>query len=243
LHDRSLGTYVCHEMIQQGSMPSKKTLTTLLPTLLSAFAGSRIVIDGLDELPGPEVKDVLATLSSLVTGSSTSSDGKLMVFSRNIISIRNGLRKATGVNLSNERDAVDQSISSYVRHELQLLRLDLPCDRVSEQMYEDTEQKMSFRADGKHGSRFQGWNFAYTSSGMFLWARLMITTLRDVASIWELERAVDSLPSGLNEAYCSYDCSASRANHEQVRHASEETPGRSEGARADCLGCISQSST
>ena len=35
---------------------------------------------------------------------------------------------------------------------------------------------------------------------MFLWVRLMLVTLRDLHSAYDLEIAVESLPSGLDEA-------------------------------------------
>lgn len=35
---------------------------------------------------------------------------------------------------------------------------------------------------------------------MFLWVRLMFVTFRDLDSIFELRKAVDGLPNGLDEA-------------------------------------------
>jgi len=36
---------------------------------------------------------------------------------------------------------------------------------------------------------------------MFLWVRLMLATLSDFHSAYDLEQAVDTMPSGLDEAY------------------------------------------
>ncbi|KAK5121671.1 hypothetical protein LTR85_004843 [Meristemomyces frigidus] len=179
-----LSAYVYDEYILKGQPPSKASLKQLIPCLISAFTTTHIVIDGLDEASEQEQKDMLAVLLSFVVRKDATSGCKVAIFSRDTPLICKVVKQHPVVSLRDESAAVDSSIRLYVHDEMLILRdgLDVAC--VPEQVFDDIEQKLVSKADG-----------------MFLWVRLMLTTLRDLHSVHDLLAAVESLPSGLDEAY------------------------------------------
>jgi hypothetical protein len=203
--NRDLAELVYEEYILQGHTSSIKQLKTLIPILLDSIDYVRMAVDGLDECQEPEQKGILASIRSFVDGNPTtgacSRAGHIRaaIFSRAVESLSKVLKKSSTINLSQESNAVQQSIRVFVHSEITAIRNTLENSYVDDQVLDRVKEKIVASAGGMDSSICSKEITNY-GAGMFLWVQLILSTLRDVHSSRELELVTDHLPQGLNEA-------------------------------------------
>lgn len=183
-HSPELAEYVMYNHIRNGHEPSVSNCKVLLQSLSTHLGVVRIIIDGLDECELTEIKSILAALQSLVRGSSTLGTFKIAIFSRDLPAIQKALKKPATLCLGEERQAIDSAIQNFVSHELASVRQSLDDLEAPADALDDLEKQLIQKADG-----------------MILWVRLIVSSIENVHSVYELRRVVESLPKGLEEIY------------------------------------------
>ena len=172
---RRLAPYVLGGFANHGFTPSVPKLRQLLSNM--PCRSTRIIIDGLDEIDTTEHKKIIKELESLVKLREPSC--KILVSSREGGDITKLLKSKPVISLSDHQLEVQEAIRIYVESELQGLK-----DRFQGSTVDIVSQRLISEA-----------------GGMFLWARLMISTLDDAHSFEELEDTMAKLPKGLDGAY------------------------------------------
>lgn len=145
----------------------------LLRYVINELTWTHIVIDGLDEST-----DFLCSISEFMNLQRSVSNVSLLIFSRDIPSIRSRLSSSLSIELSitNTKD----DIESYIFEAVKSFQL------------ADTEPELETRIISQLRSNAQG---------MFLWVHLMITNLKSATTPSEISSILGSLPFGLNAAY------------------------------------------
>ncbi|MCJ1249282.1 hypothetical protein MMC30_006505 [Trapelia coarctata] len=132
-----------------------------------------LVIDGLDE--ATRIPDVLDSLLSI---SQTSQNLTLMVFSRDVPCINKRLSHAVHINLTPESTKPD--IDKYVHDEIDKLEIPEMTPHIKE-----------------HATRF----LQDRANGMFLWATLMVDSLRASTSEQNFADTMADVPTGLTDLW------------------------------------------
>ncbi|CAM1505698.1 Fc.00g113350.m01.CDS01 [Cosmosporella sp. VM-42] len=159
--------------------PSLKILPSMLtgspdkPGLLQGVAVCRIVVDGLDECDAAEQKFVIDNLVQFV---STKFADKL------------------------EKEPINKTIHAFAEGNIQELIDEKPSLRVNNDTVQDLTHIIVERSNGlyPHSSRF---GLRLMGSGMFLWAKLVLDSVCEVDSVWELNQAITTMPRELPELY------------------------------------------
>lgn len=152
---------VYEEYVLQGQTPSKKNLRNLISTLFKGTDGVRLFIDGLDECPEAEQKDILSFIRAFVEGTSTiettskRTDCKAAIFSRAVEPINKALKKSSTITLSQESRSIEQSIKRFVHSEILGIREHLDSSYVDQEVLERIEQKIVASAGGKSDLEIQ----------------------------------------------------------------------------------------
>ncbi|KAI9791132.1 MAG: hypothetical protein M1816_004363 [Peltula sp. TS41687] len=175
--------YVFDEYIGKGLSPSVQNLKVIIPSLLSGIQSVRIILDGLDECDQPDSRRILNEIIPLAACDGLGTTHKLLVSSRDLPQINRVLAKKSTISLSEEKDAVNAAIRTYV-HATMVELQDRLVSGINCSILEEIENKIVERSDG-----------------MFLWVRLVLTTLEQADSVRELKDAVDTLPKGLQPIY------------------------------------------
>ena len=170
-----IGTYVYDEFINRGVRVSISTLRKLWKSLHRI--STRIVVDGLDELEEKEHRAVITELSRIAKAAAPLC--KILISSREGREIGRELRQNPCLSLNDEAENIGTSIRLFVTRELEHFRHDFREDLLTE----------------------AGLSITQKAGGMFLWARLVLLTIKDVYNEFELSRAVQDLPDGLNGIY------------------------------------------
>ena len=184
-----LASYVADSYVNKGTNASIAQLKKLLPELLAGIPSTFIILDGLDECDERDQKSVLTELVAL-TGPSC----KLLVSSRDGIYISKILRKRPTLSLKDKRKDVDADIRLFVNHSLSELR-----ERFGDTVIDNVEEQVVRKAEGECCTIDFGC-ILNKILGMFLWVKLVISTLEGRYSLSELQAAVKMLPEGLNAA-------------------------------------------
>ena len=140
---------VYDDYVMQGLTPSKRYLKPLIQTLLSGLPSTRIIVDGLDECTDEEQKEILSAISKLVDMNTNSTACKGAIFSRDVAVISKALKKSSAIRLSDEATAIEQSIKSFVHHEIEDMRSSLDDSSVDGGVFETIEHNIVAKADGK----------------------------------------------------------------------------------------------
>ncbi|KAF9893204.1 hypothetical protein FE257_011627 [Aspergillus nanangensis] len=177
-------SHIYHEHIQKGYSPSLSRLKEILEATLPALAPARIVLDGVDELPGEEQTRLLKSIIPL----SRSKDGelvcKLLISSRDITNIGVQLSRMSRIDLNSERSFRDVAIESFIRDEVKYLRVSFDDIDADGELVGDIEDEMIEKAEG-----------------MFLWVRLVLSSIGKVRRLADLRDVVRTLPKGLENMY------------------------------------------
>ena len=189
-----IGIYVYDELINQGAKPSMSTLRKLLKSLHRK--PTRIVVDGLDELDEQQHRAVITELSRLTNAAEPVC--KILISSREGREISKELRQKPCLSLNDESRNLGTSIRHFVTCELRRFENDFREDLLIE----------------------VGSSITQKAGGMFLWARLVLLTLRDVHNEFEMSKAVQDLPEGLDGIYSrimqKMECNLSMTNRKKV---------------------------
>ncbi|KAK2802065.1 hypothetical protein FQN51_004975 [Onygenales sp. PD_10] len=178
-----LSSYVYDEYIKNGLSPSLRQLKRLLPVLLSAVNHVRLVIDGIDEFPEKDQKQIISDLIPLACVAATGAECKLLFSSRDIQPISRTLARQRTVSLSDERKAIDGAIKSFIRDNL-------------------TDATPHFRGKGLESIiDTVEEELIQKANGMYLWTRLVLRMLENVHTARDLLQAVRSLPTDLKKLY------------------------------------------
>ena len=148
-HSHDHAFFVYREYIIKGIAPSISVLKQLIPVLLSGMPGCRLIIDGLDECTRVEQEEMLKVILPFATGKTTSTNCKIAMFSQDTDYIRRTLKKHTCISLNDEVVFVDDSIKSFVQHELAELRLSLDDMVIPDDVIMTIEQMIISKAKGK----------------------------------------------------------------------------------------------
>jgi hypothetical protein len=197
-----LAGLVYDDYIMQGLTPSKKHLKDIIMAGLSAATSVRIMIDGLDECPVDDQKEVIAALRDFTSKGPTTVDCKAAFFSRDLDYIRKALKKSTMVSLKDQSPAITSAIQAFVRHKMDEIKDERDDGSDDDQFFDTITSRIIAKADGKHKTAvFEIQHMLILGQGMFLWVQLMLSMLNGLDSRFDIEQAVDSLPTGLHEAY------------------------------------------
>jgi tetratricopeptide (TPR) repeat protein len=158
---------------------SAPRLVSLAKALLTSFADSFLLIDGLDECPVAEREALLRDLNDL-TGSQTTT--KVLILSRQEADIKKALVSYPSYAITSKDTSTD--INRFVSDSLEN-----PSSfkfHLKPQMKSEIQKQLSQSADGS-----------------FLWARLMVDTLKShpLDEFDQVRDAVVNLPLGLSAAY------------------------------------------
>ncbi|KAL3453194.1 hypothetical protein BJX65DRAFT_116927 [Aspergillus insuetus] len=131
-----------------------------------------------------KLKQVLHVLLSTTAGARVVVDGvDELEPSRDTGLIAERIGRCQTVHLKSETSAVQSAIQAFVRHELSVLR-SIFGSLDTDDALEELERDLIDKADG-----------------MFLWVRLVSSSLRQAVTLTELRDIVKKLPKGLEEMY------------------------------------------
>lgn len=142
-----LSSYVYEEYIQKGLSSSTRQLKKLITVLLTAEKNVRIVVDGVDEFPEKDQKQVISDLIPLASISGTGIECKILFSSRDIPPISKQLARYSTICLSSERKAIDAAIKSYICHNLTSLNPHFMDARLKDIM-NSVEEELINKAQG-----------------------------------------------------------------------------------------------
>jgi tetratricopeptide (TPR) repeat protein len=132
-----------------------------------------ILVDGVDEFK--DASTIIQTVRDLVDSTVAI---QVVLLSRDTPSLRSGLDNFPNVNLTSSIVSLD--VDNYLSREL--ARLPLGNAELQDQIFEKLSQ---------------------SANGMFLWASLMIQTLKSATSTHEIMEVLSDLPIGLDTTYSS----------------------------------------
>ena len=169
---------VHQEFFLKGSSLSGPAVRKLLSQTLLATKVTRIVIDGIDELDRGTQHDILKSLIEIQK--SVKNNCKLLICSREEPQIQKLLVGRVHMKLGTK---TSEGLGLYIKTQVkEVLQEKFP--EMDSSLVSLVEQRLHSKA-----------------KGMFLWVRLVITTLIQQLSEMDIEVAIDQLPEGLNEAY------------------------------------------
>ncbi|KAL2802256.1 hypothetical protein BJX63DRAFT_438048 [Aspergillus granulosus] len=178
----SRAAYIHRECIQKGLLPSNRQMKQVLNVLFATAVGARIVIDGVDELESGQQEEVLNYLTALTSTHRAESDCKVLISSRDTGLIAERIGNSPTIHLR-EASAVHGAIKGFVHHELSVLRSIFGITNNDDTL-EELETEIINKADG-----------------MFLWVRLVLSSLRRAVTFAELREIILKLPKGLEQTY------------------------------------------
>ncbi|KAF2231650.1 hypothetical protein EV356DRAFT_535325 [Viridothelium virens] len=185
--DRSLSSFIYDEYVSENKAASNQVLSEVLRKLLSTLDNVRIVIDGIDEWDARHAKKILIEFQSMVSSSSQGSPHRLLISSRELPHLTRAFTKFPVISLSAERDYIDSAIRIFVQSGI---------SEVFETLQNESDCVI------EHSVRNQiETSLVQKANGMFLWVRLILTTLERADSIRALNNAVSSLPRELGDVY------------------------------------------
>ena len=169
---------VHQEFFLKGSSLSGPAVRKLLSQTLLATKVTRIVVDGIDELDRGTQQDILKSLTEIQR--SVKNNCKLLVCSREEPQIQKLLPGRVHMKLG---DKTSEGLGLYIKTQVK---------EVLQEKFPDMDSWLVDLVEQRLHSK---------AKGMFLWVRLVITTLIQQLSEIDIEVAIDQLPEGLNEAY------------------------------------------
>lgn len=187
--------YVYDECLGKAQRPSSDILRTILPRLFSRFDDLQVVVDGIDEVPPSEHRNIIKTLLQLPI---TCTGLKLLLVSQDLPSISIHLSKKPRLCLSEESEATRKDHAIMVAGSLKELNEEhdgaIPTDFL-----ENLEKSILERSEGSSFYPHTYCRELECIAGMFLWVNLVMTLLRVSASMEELQQEILSLPKSLED--------------------------------------------
>ena len=176
--DRDLAPLVQNFLVK-GSSRSRHAMKKILKEILPSIdlASTRIILDGVDECEEAVQRDILSDLIDIQRH--VKHRCKILIASRSEPLIRKSMHQSIHIDLENKTQA---GLKIYIQCEVSKLKIHFSDIRSS--LWADIEKRLERKANG-----------------MFLWVRLVIVMLEKKWSEAELDKAVDQLPDGLDEAY------------------------------------------
>lgn len=150
--DSKLVALIYDDYVMQGLKPSKKHLKDIIASGLTSATSVRILIDGLDECPVEDQKEVLKALADFTSRLPEGTDCKAAVFSRDVSLISKTLKKAIRLSLKDELAAISAGIQAFVRHKMDSIREDLDDDMGDDAFFANISSKIIAKADGEYQS-------------------------------------------------------------------------------------------
>ncbi|KAJ5704064.1 DNA-directed RNA polymerase II subunit RPB1 [Penicillium malachiteum] len=193
-------SYVYLNHIQNGHQLSLPRMKEILQSALPSMGPVRIVLDGLDELLLEEQEKLLKSILPLLHSEDLERTCKLLLSSRDTANISVHMSRISKIDLNREQRSRDPAIESFIKEELATLRASFDDMNIDGELVEDIEKDMIDKADG-----------------MFLWVRLVVSSLRQVRRLAELRETVYTLPKGLEKMY------------EVIAHQIFESPSNCDG--------------
>ena len=163
--------------LQKGSSHSYPAMKRMLKEIVSSIPNARIIIDGIDECDHSTQREVLGSLLDIQKH--TGDHCKLLIFSREEPLIGHTMPSRIRIRLDGR---TADGLNLFIENKVKELESYFP--RMEPALLKLVKDRLQEKA-----------------KGMFLWVRLVCTTLRQQASNAELERAIEELPDGLGEAY------------------------------------------
>jgi hypothetical protein len=197
--NKDLASFVFDDYVSQGAVASVPQLSKAILSLLSTISSVHIVLDGLDEYDQKDHKTVLQELLQFVSSNATRGICKLLVSSRDVGHISRPLRTRKSLSLSDEKDVIHASIQSFVHSRILEIQEHLEEIIKDEDLIKDIEEKLVSKANGNRKSIAEYRLELKCYQGMYLWVRLVLSTLEDVYSIREIQKAIETLPEELHE--------------------------------------------
>jgi len=152
LQDNDLIPYVYTQYINNPNFASFPRCKKLLSKLLGECApcGSYsiyVVLDGLDELPEAERKQLFPVLKPILAEEPCISTVRVYIASQDLVDIRKALKESVHVPI---KDSNQDDIRKYIEAEAKHVIEELGLEEEALEMYNTIVQSLSTRADGKH---------------------------------------------------------------------------------------------
>ncbi|KAL6714142.1 hypothetical protein ACLMJK_008636 [Lecanora helva] len=189
-----LASYILDTFANQGLRPNKKNLGIILEKLITSLPSVRIVIDGLDECPLDDYVEIVEDL--LKVRGPTVGMCKVLLSSRKLPSIEKFLQNKSTLALDDHIIHINDTISTFVNLRLRSLHNDFPHDVI-----EDLGRQIRAKANGQGFSLLAIVLFTDLTTGMFLWVRLVMSTLEDICYERDLREAIKTLPEELEPLF------------------------------------------
>lgn len=195
---------VYDDFIDHNVTPSVVQLRKMLPILLSTAQSARIVVDGLDEFDDRDHKSILTELVALSSCNKSGGTCKVLIASQDVVKIARSLWTRSCLDLNKERAAIGGAIQAFVHSSVSELHL-FSDVLLQQDIMSTIEQALVEKADG--APRIPLFNRgADNVTGMFLWVQLVLATLENVYSVSDMQKAVDTLPEGLDKVSARSQC-------------------------------------
>lgn len=145
--DSTINSLLYDKYVIKNAAPSDDRLKKLLLSLMRAFQNVRIIIDGVDECTLENIKSVLNFANSC-TNQLAGDQCKVAIFSRDIRTIRNNLRKSNKLDLNQQKIDIDRAIGILVHHKINLLRTERTELNAPEAEFEQLEAAIVTKSNG-----------------------------------------------------------------------------------------------
>ena len=172
-----LAVLVHEAFLQSGSSQSGPAMRKLLAQVLLTTKFTRLVVDGIDELDHKVQQELLKSLTEVQKIAKTNC--KLLVCSREEPLLPKSLGDKIHLRLGGK---TSKGLGLYIKKQVKDLQEEF--GEMDSELIRLVEQRLYSKA-----------------KGMFLWVRLVISTLMHQMSEAQLRLAIDQLPEGLDEAY------------------------------------------
>jgi Cdc6-like AAA superfamily ATPase len=143
--------YVYDEFVKQGIVLSQRKAKELLEHLLQSSGTIYLILDGLDECEDADQRKMLMELANLAQLHSDPTPKvanlRILVCSRETISIRRKLAKAPKTSLTKQQDYVKSDIATFIAHGLRDL-----VDTYSTATIAWLKDELLDKAEGKFGT-------------------------------------------------------------------------------------------
>ncbi|KAK4993862.1 hypothetical protein LTR50_000075 [Elasticomyces elasticus] len=204
-----LSTNVYDAYLSRGRNPSILQLRQMIPELLDGITSARLIIDGLDESPQKEHRAILDQVLQFTSKSTATNTMKLAIISQDVPSISEKLSKKPIISLKEAADMTKNAIQLYVHESLEGIRDDL--------YYLSIDHQTLLELEGKIVAKSDAFKPTDSRSGMFLWARLVLSRLQHTYTIQALHEAVDGTPEGLEAAFILHQSSGPALDYLQAQ--------------------------
>ena len=169
--------YIIENYINAGKRPSRKILLDIIGTMIGSIESVRVILDGVDEWPEVDLIEAIEDLLSL--NGPQQGQCKVLVSSRRVRSLSKTLGSKSILRLEDHAEHLNSTISSFVNVRLHSLRKKFDTGLVDE-----LQRTILSKANL-----------------MFLWVKLVMSTLEDLYYESDLRDAIDNIPEDMEGLY------------------------------------------